>query len=519
MKNGVLHYRGIMQQLWMLFMAAVFMADASALVLGDDIRVNSALGMPFNARIAISELTEAEAQQLKMRLAANQDYKKLGLIYPDNHKFGFQLISEQGRQLYIQVTTQRPVLDPFVDLLIEVTSVEGRLVKSYTALLDPAPNALSEGSHEDVQHGHASSETTPPSVQPDVSARVPVKAHATLYKRQHRKPLPAKAVQGAEHRQMKLSMSLSISRYDPSTSVSTSNDALQEELIAKEKLLNDLKLQIGEMQMVIKDLKEKQTNQAIVMAASGVAEAVPAASQVAASQVAASQVAASQVAASQVAASQVAASQVAASQVAASQVAAVSYAESGKNASVATMPVHDAWKKPVYTLVSLLTVVSCLFWFRGRMNRSRPGPFDDLHRDEADRLSDDADSVVHVEDSASPLALKQPASSKSGASSEQKAQSVPPEYAVLMEANKHLRAGNEELAKEALLRAIGINPNNAYGYLALLKIYEKCGDKTGFEKIARQLQLAGDTASFNEAAEMGSRLDPDNPLYATGKKG
>lgn len=501
MKNGALCYRGVIQQLWMVFMAAVFMADANALVLGDDIQVDSALGRPLNARIAIVELTEAEAQQFKVRLADTQDYKKLGLIYPDNHKFRFRLVNESGKQPYIQVTSRRPVVDPFVDLLIETTSVAGKLERSYTVLLDPAPDAPVD-SNEDARQAHAPMEVAPPAaVKSDAVMREPVKV-LTSHKRHHHQAMAVRTLQD-EHRQMRLSMSLSISRYDPSMSASTNSDALQEELIAKEKLLNDLKLQIGEMQLVIKDLKEKQAGRtAVDMAASGV-------------------VAASAVSASGV----VAVSRV----IAASAVPVILRSEANRTKAVPAPQFLGKWKKPVVTLASLLAVVSCLFWFRGRMDRSMPGPFDDLHADEADMsfatVSDNA-AVMHGEESAPPLSLKQPAplkfdkAAQSVASSEQKGQSiVPPEYAVLMEANKHLRAGNEELAEGALLRAIGINPGNAYGYLALLKLYEKRADKSSFEKIAKQLQMAGDAASFKEAAVMGGKLDPDNPLYATGKMG
>ena len=503
MKNGALCYRGVIQQLWMFFMAAVFMADANALILGDDIQVDSALGRPLNARIVIVELTDAEAQQFKVRLADNQDYKKLGLIYPDNHKFRFQLVNESGKQPYIQVTSLRPVVDPFVDLLIETTSVAGKLVKSYTVLLDPATN-LSVDSNEDVRQTHAPMEVAPPAaVKSDAPMREPVKV-LTSHKKHSHKAVAVRNLQ-EDHRQMKLSMSLSISRYAPSMSASANNDALQEELIAKEKLLNDLKLQIGEMQLVIRDLKEKQTGRtAVDMTASGV------------------------VAASSVSEGGVdAASAVPAIRVdTASALSASIHREANKTKAASVVQSPGEWKKPVLTFASLLTVVSCLFWFRGRMDRSRPSPFDDLHDDESGMAfgaPSDNPEAIHVEESAQ---LKQPAPLKfdkaapSLASSEQKGQSiVPPEYAVLMDANKYLRAGNEDLAEGALLRAIGINPNNAYGYLALLKLYEKRGDKSSFEKIATQLQVAGDAASFKEAAVMGEKLDPDNPLYAAGKMG
>ena len=494
MKYGVLHYGGMVRLL--LFVASLSMANANALVLGDDIQVDSALGHPLEAHVPILELSEADAQQFKVHLATIQDYKNLGLIYPESQKFRFELVSEPGKQSYIRVTTQRPVSDPFIDLLVETTSSGGKLEKSYTILLDPAPNLPKEAP---VDSRQVTQPVESPVAKPAASIPNPTPSKAKtshgLHGRHHREVVAAREVQD-DHRQLKLSMSLSISRYAPSASPSTSNDALQEELVAKEKLLDDLKLQIGEMQLVIKDLKEKQAGK--IVAASGIVNAV----------------AASSVAVSGVASGVPAAVSTSA---AASRVVAVSAPRPSEAMKLkAVSKPADEWKKPVFTLAPLLAVVSVLFWFRRRMERGSSGLFDDLPGDEASMP--DAESV-HGD--VRQVSMRQPVEIKSSKSekivqpaSEQKGPSVPPEYAALMEANKHLRAGNEELAEEALLRAIRINPNNAYGYLALLKLYEKRSDKSSFEKIAKQLQSMGDAESFNEAVMMGRSLDPDNPLYA-----
>ncbi len=123
--------------LWIFSMAVFFMTEANALVLGD-IQVDSTIGQPLNARISISELTDADVQQFKVRLAGDQDYKKLGLQYPLGCKFRFQLVHESGKQPYIAVTTEQSLDDPLNDLVMEISSGSGRQIKSYTFLLDPA---------------------------------------------------------------------------------------------------------------------------------------------------------------------------------------------------------------------------------------------------------------------------------------------------------------------------------------------------------------------------------------------
>ncbi len=477
MKYGVLSYGGMMRLL--LFAASFFMANANALVLGDDILIDSALGHPLNARIPVLQLSDADAQQFKVRLATVQEYKNLGLIYPENQKFRFELVTEPAGQSYIRVTTQRPVSDPFIDLLIETASSGWKLDKSYTILLDPAPFQDAPVEARQAPSPIESVQPAAPVPRPNpapVPAKEPRRSHA-----KHHKKVAAAREEQDEHRQLKLSMSLSISTYAPSSTAGTSNDALQEELVAKEKLLNDLKLQIGEMQLVIKDLKEKEAGVAMAassVAASGIAAVAPASAVSANGAV--------------------------------SRVPAVPPRRETVKPRAVSKP-DEEWKKPLYTLASLLAVVSILFWFRRRIEKGSKGLFDDLKDEMASGAESPRDDVhkppmkqpVEVK----PVRISQPAS-------EQKGPSVPPEYAALMEANKHLRAGNEEQAEEALLRAIGINPNNTYGYLALLKLYEKRGDKSNFEKIAKQLRVIGDDASFNEAARMGRGLDPENPLFS-----
>ncbi len=485
-------------------MTAVFMASANALVMGE-IQVDSALGRPLSARIAFVELTDADAQQLKVRLADIGDYRKLGLQYPDNHKFRFQLVNDPGEQPFIRVTTARSVDDPFVNLLLEISSASGKLIKAYTFLLDPASN-LPTVSVDDAQQTVTVAEVKPVSASSVKSDAVQSDTVKSGHRKHHHstKSVAVKQIQD-DHRQMKLSMSLSISRYDPSMPVSTNSDALQEELIVKEKLLNDLKVQIGEMQLVIQDLKGKRADQA----ASAVGSTMTA--------------------------SGVVATEVAVSAVPAVTVGSVNTAVSKPKVASVIQPAGEFnWKKPLATLASLLTVMSCMFLYRWYMNKPSQGMFDDLHDEAAEiveatfgKPANVADTAKIGEKPASPLPQKQFAQdslplkfdtvSSSSVASEQKG-AVPPEYAVLMEANKHLRAGNDDLAESALIRAIEINPNNSYGYLALLKIYEKRGDKPGFERMAKQLKETGDDTSFKEAAVMGCKLDPDNPLYVTGKK-
>ncbi len=134
MKNRI--QRNAKRWLWVFSVAVFFMAEANALVLGN-IQVDSAVGQPLIARISIEELTNADVQQFKARLADDQEYKKLGLQYPYGFKFHFRLVQESGGTPFISVTTDQSLGDPLNDLVVEVSSGSGRQIRSYTFLLDP----------------------------------------------------------------------------------------------------------------------------------------------------------------------------------------------------------------------------------------------------------------------------------------------------------------------------------------------------------------------------------------------
>ncbi len=488
-------------QLWMLSMAAVFMADANALVLGE-IQVVSHLGQSLNARIALDELSGTDVLQLKTRLASAEDYQKLGLQYPDGHRFYFQLVNEAGAQPFIRVSTRQPIDDPFVNLLVDIATQSGRLIKAYTFLLDPLPDF--SAAVDQVQ------QASPGAVsEPADTARQDITVKPLVRRKRHRAgKIPVSLAQHGRHH-MKLAMSLSISRYDPSASVGT--DALQEELIAKEKLLNDLQLQISEMEGMIKVLNDKHA--LADRAASGVAGDNGMAGTTISG--------------------------------AATEVSEVVSEESirPKIAPAVQPRVKPAaelnWQYSAMLLIVLLSGVLGLLRYRKRRQDDQAGTFDDLPEEPVVaeikqpfhvQLSAVQPLAASEEKFAEPMFSADPASLtfeetelssgepsiQAAAYSERRSEpSVPPEYAILMEANRHLRAGDEVLAEKALLRAIEVNPKNTYGYLALLKIYQQRADTAGFANTAKKLRETGDEITIEEVAAMGRELDPENPLYSS----
>ncbi|WP_284615165.1 FimV/HubP family polar landmark protein [Aquabacterium humicola] len=111
--------------------------DAWALGLGR-LNVQSALGESLRAEIDITTLTPEEASTLSVRIASPDAYRAAGVEY-NSALAGAQAVLARrpdGRP-YLRVQTDRAVQEPFVDVILELTWANGRLVREFTLLIDP----------------------------------------------------------------------------------------------------------------------------------------------------------------------------------------------------------------------------------------------------------------------------------------------------------------------------------------------------------------------------------------------
>lgn len=95
------------------------------------------------------------------------------------------------------------------------------------------------------------------------------------------------------------------------------------------------------------------------------------------------------------------------------------------------------------------------------------------------------------------------------------AAAVQPEHVdPISEADLFLNFGRDVQAEEILKEALHNTPGNHQISLKLLGIYANRKDTHSFSAIARQLQSSGDADAWQQAAVMGRKLDPGNPLYS-----
>jgi len=121
--------------------SAVFLgllpSAAGAIALGG-LRSQSGFNEPFAGQIELLDVEPDEIDTVKVLLASEDEFNKVGAPRP-SFLTGLRFtpaVTPQGSPVILIAGTE-PVREPYVDFLIEVTSPVGRIVKEYTALLDP----------------------------------------------------------------------------------------------------------------------------------------------------------------------------------------------------------------------------------------------------------------------------------------------------------------------------------------------------------------------------------------------
>ena len=117
--------------------AGFYAADASALALGR-ITVQSALGEPLRAEIDLPQITPAEAETLRASTASPEVFRSQGMEYtPTINNLRVALQRRPDGSAVLRLSSDRPVNDPFLDLVLDANWGSGRIVRSYTMLFDP----------------------------------------------------------------------------------------------------------------------------------------------------------------------------------------------------------------------------------------------------------------------------------------------------------------------------------------------------------------------------------------------
>lgn len=110
---------------------------AQALALGR-VTVQSALGEPLRVDIDVPEITPDEVASLRVNVASPDAFRAAGLDYgPAISGINVSLQRRADGRYYLRLSSDRPVSEPFVDVILETQWASGRIVRDFTMLFDP----------------------------------------------------------------------------------------------------------------------------------------------------------------------------------------------------------------------------------------------------------------------------------------------------------------------------------------------------------------------------------------------
>lgn len=111
-------------------------SGARALGLGD-IEMRSALNQPMNAEIRLTSVQPGEADGMIVKLASSEAFQRAGIERSSALTDLRFAVDQSGGAPVIRISSRKPVVEPFLNFLLEVDWPSGRMVREYTVLLDP----------------------------------------------------------------------------------------------------------------------------------------------------------------------------------------------------------------------------------------------------------------------------------------------------------------------------------------------------------------------------------------------
>lgn len=111
------------------------------------LKVRSALNEPLRADIEFTSITDAELKGLSTSLASRADFEAAGAErLPFLSQIKFNVVRQPDGRHMLELKTDQAVQEPFLHLLLQLEWPGGRLVREYSALIDPPNYAVGKPS-------------------------------------------------------------------------------------------------------------------------------------------------------------------------------------------------------------------------------------------------------------------------------------------------------------------------------------------------------------------------------------
>lgn len=123
------------------FLAATLLALHCSAVFGvglGELELKSALNQRFDAEIELTSVGDLETDEILPNLASQSDFDRVGV--ERNYELTdlrFNVRVREDGQYIVQVTSTRPIIEPFLNFIVEAIWPTGRILREYTVLLDP----------------------------------------------------------------------------------------------------------------------------------------------------------------------------------------------------------------------------------------------------------------------------------------------------------------------------------------------------------------------------------------------
>ena len=117
-------------------------ADALGL---DRLNVTTALGQPLVAEVDLSIAPGDDVDSIRANIASPAVYRAANVEYQGIvQSIRVQVLRRANGQPYLRLASNQSINDPYLDILVEVNSASGRLVREYVFLLDPPATAVTQ---------------------------------------------------------------------------------------------------------------------------------------------------------------------------------------------------------------------------------------------------------------------------------------------------------------------------------------------------------------------------------------
>ena len=118
-------------------LGCIHASSSFALGLGD-LKLESFLNEPLKAEVDLLNTDGLHADEIRVRLATREDFERMGVdraYFLTSIQFEVA-VDAQGRGT-ISISSDDPVLEPYLDFIVEARWPSGRLLREYTVLVDP----------------------------------------------------------------------------------------------------------------------------------------------------------------------------------------------------------------------------------------------------------------------------------------------------------------------------------------------------------------------------------------------